>query len=119
MSLSTDRWLQWEYRAETANCWHFAREVWRELTGVMLPHHPATSISQMLGSAEEQVRMLRQLDAPVSPCLVLMIRKRLEPHVGVYVDRRVLHCTRFGASFQALDHVTVGYPAVTFYTNAP
>lgn len=118
MSFSTEEWLNWEYHEQNANCWHFAREVWRELTGVMLPFHPTRSVGEMMEEAQGQAARLVQLSAPQSPCLVLMLRQRIQPHIGVYWQGRVLHCTRFGASYQSLDHVTVGYPTVSYYTNA-
>jgi hypothetical protein len=121
VSFSTEPYLAWEFDMRTANCWHFAREVWRELTGVLLVDHTPDSLrpEEMTFSAVRQATALRRVALPCEPCLVLMQRLRIEPHVGVYIGRRVLHCTRFGAAYQPLDHVTVGYPTVTFYTNPP
>lgn len=118
MTFSTEKWLMWEYHEQRANCWHFAREVWREVTGVMLPYHPVSSVADMVDEASSQASRLVQLSKPQSPCLVLMMRQRIQPHIGIYWESRVLHCTRFGAAYQPLEHVSVGYPTVSYYTNA-
>jgi hypothetical protein len=59
---------------------------------------------------------LKKHDAPVDPCIVLMLRKRLEPHIGIYYRGRVLHLNRQGAQYADFGHVTAPYTTVQFYT---
>lgn len=108
--MNTEKWLDWRYDQRNANCWHFVQAVWADITGKQLMNVGPDGLHL-------QQMALKRLDAPQSPCLVLMQRQRIEPHVGVYVAGRVLHCNKFGASFQPLDHVSVGYPTVSYYTN--
>lgn len=99
------------------NCWHMARDAWRELTGLDLGDRTPEAISHatLLGKFDSDVPAFTQLGGPQDPCLVLMERRRFVPHVGVYLRRRVLQMTRHGASFVPLDVATAGFDRVGFY----
>lgn len=108
------------FDAKHYNCWHFVREAWKDLTsldlGDQVPEHrsPQTYTEQALKVANTMIR----LDKPVSPCLVLMQRKRIEPHVGIFYQNKVLHLNINGVEYRALDQVTAKYPQVSFYADS-
>jgi len=115
-----DKYLAWEFNANSQNCWTLARAFWKELTGVDIAHETRIA-SVPLSELDAEVRMVSQLlenvDELQDPCLVLMQRDRLTPHVGVYYRGRVLHLNRQGCAYQALDHVTACFPHVSYYVN--
>lgn len=105
--MNTDTYLMKRFNKDTYNCWHFVHEVWRDLTG--------TDLSTPNPSVESIAPHMQQIDIPESPCIVLMLRARCTPHVGVYYKGRVLHMNARGAEYGALDSVTASFPTVRFY----
>lgn len=104
------------YSDRRYTCYHFAREVWLHLTGVDL----AQRVAGLFGSVplaklqRAHVRAFAPLPGPVSPCLVVMQRHRAVPHVGVYVDGRVLHLTRQGVEFQPIHVAGCGFTRIRY-----
>lgn len=117
MTFRVDRYLDRRFDKARYNCFDFAREVWKELTGVDLGAQTPEdiSISAFTARALFVANSLEKLDAPVDPCLVLMRRARIEPHVGVYYRGRVLHLKPTGVQYMPLDQVTAAYTTITFY----
>lgn len=115
MKIDVNKYLSRCFKRGRYNCFDFAREVWAELTGRDLGHQtPATEVEygeKAIAVAGE----LQTLDRPVSPCLVLLMSPRREPHVGVYYEGKVLHLNERGAYYMPLDLITVGYPSVNYY----
>lgn len=113
------KFLSKTYDSRAYNCWDFALEVWADLKGAGLPHQ-ATDAKAPASQLHELATITAHKDfvsltKPVSPCFVLMQRKRLAPHIGVYLNGKVLHMNSGGAVYADLDHVTATYPTVTFY----
>lgn len=115
--ISVDKYLSKSYRTPTYNCFSFAREAWLELTGTDLGDQtPDThNASEYTLRALQVANTLTRLDCPEDPCLVLLQRKRLEPHIGVFYQGRVLHLNRSGAYYVPLGQITPGYPSVSYY----
>jgi len=97
-----DRFLD-RIRTKDYNCFAFVIEVWRELYG--------EDIQQRITS----LRNFKRLERPVSPCFVLMQHLNHEPHVGIYIDRRVLHLSTKGVEYQPLNVVSFFYQTIRFY----
>jgi hypothetical protein len=120
MTFSVDSYLGATFDVHNYSCWHFACDVWFDLTKVRLH----SGIEDWRVSALHEyagcyaVHSLQKLDAIVDPCLVLMQRKNINPHVGVYVNGRVLQLGPSGASHVSLHSATACFPTVTFYRNA-
>lgn len=112
-----DRYLQKTFNYQTYNCYHFVRDVWLELTGIDLgdqvPDQKSSSIYNE--KALQVANTLTALDTVQNPSIVLFQRLRVEPHIGVYFDGRVLHLSRHGAYYMPLDQVSAGYTKVSFY----
>jgi hypothetical protein len=114
-----EKFLSKQYSANTYNCWDFALDVWADLQGRTIPHaatnaeEPASQLHQLalLTAHKDFVA----LPAPVSPCFVLMQRQRMAPHIGVYINGKVLHMNSRGPCYDDLHHVTVPFPTVTFH----
>jgi hypothetical protein len=96
-------------RVETPgyNCLDFTREAWAYLFG----NDSAIRIEKLCKAAHQgdipvsAWGEFETLSKPVSPCFVVWKRKKVCPHVGIYIDGRVLHLTPIGAEFQVFDVV--------------
>jgi hypothetical protein len=119
MIVCADRYLSRRFDARTYTCWHFVRDVWRDLTGrdLGLPAYSARveSLAEQHTSGATFVRLLRA----ESPCLALALRPRVTPHVGVVLRRNVLHLTEKGARYEPIEAFGEGFAEVAFYRPAP
>lgn len=117
--MSVDRYLDRQYDARHYNCAHLVCEVWSDIKG--------EAMAEMLrgflcGPAQRQakasdLRRIRFLGRPESPCVVLMQSPGQPPHVGVWIRGRVLHLPEKGtAQYQPLDVVRIGFRQVRFFT---
>lgn len=99
------------------NCWNFVQEVWQDITGVDLGDHTPLdkSASSFMAAALDFASTLQPLADRQDPCIVLMLRKGIQPHVGVYYQGRLLHLNARGAEYRPLDQITTGYPTVKYY----
>lgn len=113
---SVDPYLDREHRGDDYNCMHFARDVWKDLTGkdiglrLKALHDPAEVRKARAGD----LKAFEKLDRPISPCLALMRRPRTAPHIGIYLRRRILHLNENGVRFEMpylamLPFKTIGY----------
>lgn len=103
------------------NCWHFARDVWFELTGDMLyDYTPASTTKYELELAAEDATLhfVEELypNATTAPLLVLMMRAKQTPHIGVLYQGKVLHLRPEGVMYQPLDAASATFQKVKFYT---
>jgi hypothetical protein len=118
MTFSVDKYLGKVY-SKQYTCWDFARDVWLELSpsrftvGPVDMQQPAKYLHDI---ANLEASHLTRLEVPVSPCLVLMQRQRINPHVGVYYKGKILHLGPRGASYEALHTATACFPSVRYYT---
>jgi hypothetical protein len=112
-----DKYLNRTFSYKTYNCFHFVRDVWLELTGVDIGDQVPDdkSMDSYNTQALKVANTLVSLANPEDPCLVLLQRARIEPHIGVYYRGRVLHLSRQGAYYAGLDQVSAGYTKVSFY----
>ena len=99
-----DSFLSKEFSKEY-NCWHFAKDVWLQLKGQTLE---VSTVQQAQVSYVE-------LPAPRSPCLVLMEAIGHVPHIGVFLNGKVLHLKQNGAWYQPLSVASIGFHSTTFY----
>lgn len=118
MILNIDKYLDRQFNDRSYNCFDFVREVWRDTTGKDLGHQtPAVhSVDTYTIQALSVADTLKKHESPQDPSIVLMLRKRLEPHIGIYYRGRVLHLNRQGAHYADFGHVTAPYITVQFYT---
>jgi len=117
MSFTVDKYLKKTFNLKTYNCWHFAREVWQELTGDELmdltPENPSKT-SCWLAVTYAEPRFLA-IPGPESPCLVLMQRAEDIPHIGVYYKDKILHLRPQGVVWQQSILATAGFSKVFYY----
>lgn len=114
--ISVDGYLGRRYDRTEYNCLHFARDVWRDLTGVDITTRLEGLLSpQNRHPTRRHLRNFQLLQAPRDPCLVLMVRHRAAPHLGVYLRGRVLHIHDLGVEFLPVDVASRGFQNVRYY----
>lgn len=116
-AFSVDPFLGKVHRGDSYNCLHFARDVWLAMTGEdfglrMRALHAKASDRRVLAA---DLREFEKLDEPVSPCIALMRRPRTEPHMGIYLRRRILHLNERGAFFQPPHIAALVFQTVNYY----
>lgn len=99
-----DKLFEAVYNKKSYNCFHFARDVWREVTGR----------DRLIGSPQELRSIFERIDSPTDPCLVVFTGGR-DTHIGVYFEGRVMHLTESGVSRERLASASVGFKKVSFY----
>lgn len=115
--MSIDEFFHKCYNRQSYNCAHFVCDVWMRVTGVSIDRtlegflHPPSARRADPALRRAFVR----LGQPVSPCIVLMQRAKSAPHVGVYLNGRVLHIHEHGVEFQPVDVASRGFDRVRFY----
>lgn len=116
--MNLDRYLSRRFHPRQYNCAHLVCDVWRDLKGEDL----ASVLDGFLcapGARKtvlSQLRRIRFMDAPQSPCVVLMQSPKRAAHVGVWINRRVLHLLESGVQYTALDVASLGFKQVRFFT---
>jgi cell wall-associated NlpC family hydrolase len=106
------------------NCYHFARDVWRHVTGKELPGvacprtllHAHEIVTTYTDPLDADRPMFRELYGAKSPCIAVFSRRGAS-HVGVYLDGRVLHLGVSGARHESIESVKAihGYRHTRFF----
>lgn len=119
--VSVDKYLGMIFDLRSYNCFDLVRELWGELTGVDLGKQTPYELDDaaLTIRTEQVAARLRELSAPRDPCIVLMRRGRIAPHVGVFYKGRVLHINSRGAEYGELHHVTACWTKINYYTTEP
>jgi hypothetical protein len=114
--ISVDKYLSRRYNAKSYNCLHFVCEIWEDLTGTSItPYLTPVLVPGERLLTSKVLKPFTRIPVPANPSLVFMRRRPFAPHIGIYVDGRVLHLLESGAQFQLLDVATEHYTDVRFY----
>lgn len=99
------------------NCLDFTREVWKAMTGQDI----TAALTRLTGRFAERkatlsgFRAFKRLPGPQSPCLVVMQRLRFVPHLGIFLDGRILHMHTRGVEFQPLAVSSIYFQTLKYY----
>jgi hypothetical protein len=99
-----DKFLNTLYNKQKYNCFHFASDVWQELTGR----------NSLKGSFHDMRKKFQRISRPVNPCVVIFSGGR-ETHVGIYFDNLVMHLNESGVTRERLNTVSLGFKKVSYY----
>lgn len=116
MEKSIDQFLD-RVPSKNYNCLNFVQEVWMYLCGEDMKGKLAKLATNISGGgllSSSAVKGFIRLNEPVNPCFVVMQRFRLTPHVGIYLNGRILHLRAHGVEFQPLV-VAKGYFTIIRY----
>lgn len=105
------------YDEDTYNCAHFFCDTYEILTGEDVRGKFAGFLLPLSErSASYPIRAeFKRLTAPADLCVVLLLRPRSVPHIGLYLERKVFHITESGPQYQPLEIAAFGYQSVRFY----
>lgn len=114
---SVDPYLSKIYRKKIYTCIEFSRDVWLDATGEDLADRlPILAVrSEDRRIVPANLRKFERLSKPQSPCIVVMRRPRVVPHMGIYMRGRILQLTQAGASFLSPNFACLGFKTVCFY----
>lgn len=106
------------YDRRNYNCAHFVCEAWLFLKGDDIGNHFSDFFKPISEASAKfsKLKFFKKLKTAESPCIVLFQRKSLAPHVGIYINGKVLHIQPRGVEFQPIEVVTGLFNKVSFYT---
>jgi hypothetical protein len=115
--VSIDRFLNRTYDHSRYNCAHFVAEVWNEITGQDITESLAGFLlpPRERSAAFELRRKFIPLRRPETPCIALLQRSGFPPHVGLFINRRILHITESGVHFLPPAIIMFGFKTMRFY----
>jgi hypothetical protein len=116
---SIDCFFDRKFQRPEYTCMHFADEVWQHVTGEGL----SDRLGALLGPPEArrftkaQRTAFTRLERPVSPCVAIMQSGApgASPHVGIYLEGRILHITKEGVEFLFPEFAARGFKTVRYY----
>jgi hypothetical protein len=114
---SIDKYFNKRFNSRTYNCAHFVCDVWADLKGFEM----AEVLKGFLCAEKDRKAIKKDLNVinflpkPVSPCVVLMQRPKAAPHVGIYLENKVLHILEASVQYQPLDVATLGFNKIRFF----
>lgn len=111
--MSIDALLAEKYQRRSNNCLHFAAKAWEHLTGdARLREVRENDIIGLRGIMREY----RRVPGPtVEPSIVLLDDSFGDQHMGVCVNRRLLHLTDTGAQLAFFDTLVYSYKHMRFF----
>jgi len=115
--MNIDAFLDKRYHSSKYNCAAFVCEVWK-----VIARQDISSALQgaMTGEASRvlhahNLTVFKRLTVPHTPCLALFQANRKAPHVGIWLDGKILHITENGVNWIPLDVAMIGFNQVRFY----
>jgi hypothetical protein len=101
------------------NCLDFVREVWLALFGTDVKER-LDNLCAGVHAADGRIRLsgvrgFEQLKTPVSPCFVVMQRNKVTPHIGIYLNGRLLHLRDNGVEYRPLNVARRYFKQIGFY----
>jgi hypothetical protein len=101
------------------SCLDFVREVWLGLFGEDVSDRLDLLCAGIRGDKGilkfKALKGFIKLSKPESPCFVLMQRTRIEPHVGIYYNKRLLHLIDNGVEYEPLEVARRYFSKIGFY----
>jgi len=106
-----------QYDEKHYNCFHFTAEVWKALTGEAIEDRLGGLLGLLSGQGASVVPTapFLALAQPLSPSLAIMRRPRSTPHVGIYLERKILHIQPRGVEFQPPEVAALGFTRINYY----
>lgn len=115
MIKSVDPFYRKTFDEKNYNCLHFTSEIWLEHTGQNITEMLTSFLEEASTPKRRIVRLFEEITVPEEPCIVVMQRPRVNPHLGVYLRRRVLHITEAGVEFQPVEVASRGFKTIRFF----
>jgi hypothetical protein len=114
MLASVDQFLTRRRRRRRYDCRHFLREVWMAHTGEDLLERLPVLFGERPTVLANEIREVRRLRVPSDPCVVVF-KRGLERHVGMFLRGNVLHLPGATPRFERIDIAMIGFQSVRYY----
>lgn len=98
------------------NCAHFVIEIWKRCLGFevnALASFLTGRSSRVIDSSARKA--FTRLTEPRQWCLVLFHTSRTAPHVGIWLNGRVIHNSKSGVHWVDLEAAMLGFNKVSYY----
>lgn len=117
MNFCVNPYLDRTFNDRKYNCYDFVREVWKDITGIDLGAQTpdVKSVTTYTDRSFLVASSLQELLSVQDPCIVLLLRKRMIPHIGIYVQGKVLHLSKNGPHYVPLSSAAASFTTVKFY----
>ena len=112
--MNLDQFHNRTYNAKHYNCMHFMADVWLHLTNIDI-RNQIESIFNEHKFKNKHMRVIQPLNEPVNPCIAVMKRPRSTPHVGIYIDGRILHLTELGVECFPVEIAMRGFSNIRYF----
>lgn len=99
------------------NCFDFVREIWSYWTGEDI----ADKLKGLQGAFKDRkpsasgMKAFTRIDEPINPCFIVLLRRPMTPHVGIYIDGEMLHLKQSGAVIEPLQIAKGYFKQIRFY----
>lgn len=103
-----------KYDATFYNCGHFVIEVWEFLTGEDISLCATSFQTRNIKDYRDYHIQRQRIKKPNDPCLVVMRSVDAVPHVGIFVEGRVLHIGEDGVRFDRIPFLKNTYKLTYF-----
>ena len=104
------------YHARDYNCAHFVCDAWMILTGRDITEIMEGFLLTARTARQSLRRDLKILRLPESPCIALMTSHVADPHVGLYLNRKIIDITTAGVRMTPVDVASVLHQRIGYYT---
>lgn len=64
--------------------------------------------------SKSHIKRFKILEAPISPCIVVMQRGITTPHIGIFIDGNILHIHGGGVEYQPIRTATRGFNQIRY-----
>lgn len=111
--MNLDCFFNKQYNERNYNCLHFIADIWKHLTGKDVYF----IINEMMNNSKisiSNIQNFKVLSEPETPCIVVMRRANCTPHVGIYIDRKIIHITEQGVECLDADIACRGFKKVGY-----
>lgn len=118
LKLDLNEFLSRQYDEDKYHCVHFLCDVWEHATGDDIRPRFGKLLNEALNAKNiiAPMRMgFEKLDKPVNPCIVLFQGKKMQPHVGMWFNRKVIHLWEEGAEYIPIKIAALGFNGFRFY----
>jgi hypothetical protein len=116
--MGLDAFFMRKYDKNNYNCAHFVVEVYKHLTGRDITAEMQGFLFP-IGEREASLslrRTFKETAKPIETSIVLFQGRRVAPHVGIYLNRKVFHLTESGVYHMPVEVVKIGFKTVRFFS---
>lgn len=116
--MNVDQLFDKEYNLHHYNCVHFLRDAWHFITGENIEDSVNTILRPVCKEKGFEMRLKNdfiRISKPVTPCIIVLHRAKCAPHVGIWINGKILHLAKTGVELMPLEIVGIGFDRHRFY----